>query len=104
LNKGEAQALQDSAGKLTDISNPKILAENLIRIQSRFLDLVHGTSSQRQKLVDDGKLSRAENLKIESLYPDIQMSTSGQMIQRNQTPVPAFVPRADVQSILNKYK
>jgi len=104
LNKGEAQALQDSAGKLTDISNPKILAENLIRVQSRFLDAVHGTSAQRQKLVDDGKLSRAENLKIESLYPDVQMSTSGQMIPRSTTPQPAFVPRPDVQSIIDKYK
>lgn len=104
LNKGEAQALQDSAGTLNDISDPKILAENLIRIQSRFLDAVHGTSTQRQKLVDDGKLSRSENLKIESLYPDVQMSASGEMIQRNTSQSPAFTPSQEVQSIINKYK
>lgn len=104
LNQGEAASLRDSAGKLNDISDPVLFAENLIRVQTKFIDAIHGTSAQRQKLVDDGKLSRVENLKIESLYPDVQMSTSGQMIPRSTTPQPAFVPRPDVQSIIDKYK
>jgi hypothetical protein len=104
LNKGEADALRDSAGKLTDISDPVIFAENLIRVQSKFIDAVHGTSVQRQKLVDSGKLSRSENLKIESLYPDVQMSSSGQMIQRNSNQPNIFTPSQEVQSILDQYK
>lgn len=102
LNQGEATSLRDSAGKLNDISDPVLFAENLIRVQTKFIDAVHGTSAQRQKLVDDGKLSRAENLKIESLYPDVQMSSSGQMIQRNTNPTPVFQLRPEVQSIINE--
>jgi len=102
LNRSEADALRDSAGKLTDISNPVVFAENLIRVQSKFIDLIHGTSAQRQKLVDDGKLNRSENLKIESLYPDVQMSSSGQMIQRGTTPKPTFIVRPAVQAILDE--
>jgi hypothetical protein len=104
LNRSEADALRDSAGKLTDISDPVVFAENLIRVQSKFIDLIHGTSAQRQKLVDDGKLNRSENLKIESLYPDVQMSSSGQMIQRNANQSNIFTPSPEVQSILNQYK
>lgn len=104
LNMKEADSLRDSAGKLTDISDPKIFAENLIRVQSKFVDLVHGTSAERQKLVDDGKLSRAENIKIESLYPDVQMSASGKTIPRGRAETKMLETRPEVQAIIESRK
>ena len=103
LNMKEADSLRETAGKLTDISDPKIFAENLIRVQSKFVDLVHGTSAERQKLVDDGKLSRAENIKIESLYPDVQMSASGKTIPRGGAQINMPDIRPEVQMLIDKY-
>ena len=81
--KFETDMLQQTAGQLDiDKSDPKTIRENLMRLSEKYLDAVHGTIQDREKLLKDNKISKGTFLEILSLYPAFTMGVKGEMMPR----------------------
>jgi hypothetical protein len=90
--KFETDMLQQSAGQLDiDKTDPQTLRENLMRLQGKYLDVIHGTSEQRRKLLQDGKITKEQYFDIESSYPAFTMSEVGETVPRQ---IEAVTPQA----------
>ena len=105
--KFETDMLQQTAGQLDiDKADPKTIRENLMRLSEKYLDAVHGTIQDREKLLRDNKISKETFLEILSLYPAFTMGAKGEMTPR-QVPQIEDAPEdngnARIEAILKQH-
>ena len=73
----EGQRLESVFGSLDPTASPTIFNRNLNRAIESYLDVIHGTPEQRDKLIEEGKITEQQNAQIEALYPSSTMNTMG---------------------------
>lgn len=101
--KFETDMLQQSAGQLDiDKTDPQTLRENLMRLQGKYLDVIHGTSEQRRKLLQDGKITKEQYFDIESSYPAFTMSEVGETVPRQIETVTPQAQESEADRILRE--
>jgi hypothetical protein len=101
--KFETDMLQQSAGQLDiDKTDPQTLRENLMRLQEKYLDVIHGSSEQRRKLLQEGKITKEQYFDIESLYPAFTMSATGETVPRQMKGVMPQAQESEADRILRE--
>jgi hypothetical protein len=73
----EGIRLQSKFGSLDATASPEIFKRNINRAIEDYLDTIHGTPEQREKLIEDGKITKQQNAQIEMQYPSSTMDTMG---------------------------
>jgi hypothetical protein len=73
----EGQRLESVFGSLDPTASPTIFNRNLNRAIESYLDVIHGTPEQRDKLMEEGKITAKQNAQIEMQYPSSTMDTMG---------------------------
>ena len=73
----EGQRLESVFGSLDPTASPTIFNRNLNRAIESYLDVIHGTPEQRDKLMEEGKITAKQNAEIEAQYPSSTMDTMG---------------------------
>jgi len=105
--KFETDMLQQTAGQLDiDKADPKTIRENLMRLSEKYLDAVHGTIQDREKLLRDNKISKETFLEILSLYPAFTMGAKGEMTPRQVPQIedaPEDNENARIEAILKQH-
>jgi hypothetical protein len=76
-SNAEGQQLRSKFGSLDATASPAIFNRNVNRAIESYLDVIHGTPEQRDKLVEEGKITEQQNAQIEALYPSSTMNTMG---------------------------
>jgi hypothetical protein len=101
--KFETDMLQQSAGQLDiDKTDPQTLRENLMRLQEKYLDVIHGSSEQRRKLLQEGKITKEQYFDIESSYPAFTMSATGETVPRQMEGVAPQAQESEADRILRE--
>ena len=101
--KFETDMLQQSAGQLDiDKTDPQTLRENLMRLQEKYLDVIHGSSEQRRKLLQEGKITKEQYFDIESSYPAFTMSAIGETVPRQMESVTPQAQESEAARILRE--
>lgn len=101
--KFETDMLQQSAGQLDiDKTDPQTLRENLMRLQGKYLDVIHGTSEQRRNLLQEGKITKEQYFDIESSYPAFTMSATGETVPRQMEGVAPQTQESEADRILRE--
>ena len=101
--KFETDMLQQSAGQLDiDKTDPQTLRENLMRLQEKYLDVIHGSSEQRRKLLQEGKITKEQYFDIESSYPAFTMSATGETVPRQMEGVTPQAQESEADRILRE--
>lgn len=67
VSEQENRLLQSTMGSLEQSQTKAQFLENLGRLKSIYVDIVHGTPTQRAEMVRQGKLTEAENAAIEAM-------------------------------------
>jgi len=73
----EGIRLQSKFGSLDATASPEIFKRNINRAIEDYLDTIHGTPEQREKLIEEGKITAKQNAEIEAQYPSSTMDTMG---------------------------
>jgi hypothetical protein len=73
----EGLRLESVFGSLDPTSSPAIFNRNINRAIESYLDVIHGTPEQRDKLMEEGKITAKQNAQIEALYPSSTMDAMG---------------------------
>jgi len=73
----EGLRLESVFGSLDPTSSPAIFNRNINRAIESYLDVIHGTPEQRDKLMEEGKITAKQNAEIEAQYPSSTMDTMG---------------------------
>jgi hypothetical protein len=73
----EGIRLQSKFGSLDATASPEIFKRNINRAIEDYLDTIHGTPEQREKLIEEGKITAKQNAQIEAQYPSSTMDTMG---------------------------
>jgi hypothetical protein len=73
----EGIRLQSKFGSLDATASPEIFKRNINRAIEDYLDTIHGTPDQREKLIEEGKITAKQNAEIEALYPSSTMDAMG---------------------------
>jgi hypothetical protein len=73
----EGIRLQSKFGSLDATASPEIFKRNINRAIEDYLDTIHGTPEQREKLIEEGKITKQQNAQIEMQYPSSTMDTMG---------------------------
>jgi hypothetical protein len=73
----EGIRLQSKFGSLDATASPEIFKRNIDRAIEDYLDTIHGTPEQREKLIEEGKITAKQNAEIEAQYPSSTMDTMG---------------------------
>jgi hypothetical protein len=73
----EGIRLQSKFGSLDATASPEIFKRNINRAIEDYLDTIHGTPEQREKLIEEGKITAKQNAEIEVQYPSSTMDTMG---------------------------
>jgi hypothetical protein len=73
----EGLRLESVFGSLDPTSSPAIFNRNINRAIESYLDVIHGTPEQRDKLMEEGKITAKQNAQIEAQYPSSTMDTMG---------------------------
>lgn len=101
--KFETDMLQQTAGQLDiDKADPKTIRENLMRLSEKYLDAVHGTIQDREKLLRDDKISKETFLEILSLYPPFTMGAKGEMTPRQAPQTEQAPAETEAERILRE--
>jgi hypothetical protein len=79
-SNAEGQQLRSKFGSLDATASPAIFNRNVNRAIESYLDVIHGTPEQRDKLVEEGKITEQQNAQIEALYPSSTNSRDKQEV------------------------
>jgi hypothetical protein len=77
----QQKRLEQVLGSLDIAQPPSVLDANIKRVMNIYTDIIHGSSTERAKAIEDGKLSRDENARIETLYFDLPFDERGRPVQ-----------------------
>jgi len=77
VSNEEGTRLESIFGSLDPAASPRIFNRNVDRAIESYLDVIHGSIEERQKMVEEGKITAEQNAQIESLYPGSTMDTRG---------------------------
>jgi hypothetical protein len=91
----QQKRLEQVLGSLSITQPTDVLGANIDRVMNIYTDIVYGTPTERAKLVEEGKLSREENMRIESLYRELPFGPMGEPIKQDEQEVPEGVDPAD---------
>lgn len=80
----QQQRLEQVLGSIDLGQDPKIIRENMKRIQNIYLDIMFGDEQERQQLILEGKLTPKRNAEIQKRYNKLSFDEMGNPI--NQTP------------------
>jgi hypothetical protein len=73
----DGQRLESAFGSLDPTASPAIFNRNINRAIESYLDVIHGTPEQRDKLMEEGKITAKQNAEIEAQYPSSTMDIMG---------------------------
>jgi hypothetical protein len=82
VSNEEGTRLENIFGSLNPAASPRIFNRNVDRAIESYLDVIHGSIEERQKMVEEGKITAEQNAQIESLYPGSTMDARGVSQQR----------------------
>jgi len=77
VSNEEGTRLESIFGSLNPAASPRIFNRNVDRAIESYLDVIHGSIEERQKMVEEGKITAEQNAQIESLYPGSTMDVRG---------------------------
>jgi hypothetical protein len=99
----QQQRLEQVLGSLKLGQSPKIIEENMKRVQNIYFDVIYGDKSERAELVRQGKLDKAESERIDSLYHNLSFDETG----RAGTGAKKATPQggaSNIDALLEKYR
>jgi hypothetical protein len=77
VSNEEGTRLESIFGSLDPAASPRIFNRNIDRAIESYLDVIHGSIEERQKMVEEGKITAEQNAEIEAQYPSSTMDTMG---------------------------
>jgi hypothetical protein len=83
-SNADIELLKKSIINLKTTQDPKKLKEALYVVQMRYLDSIHGSESERQKLLRSGQIDQDSFNYVESLYPPIKINDKGQIVPKTK--------------------
>ena len=107
-SNADIELLRSRYGALEIETDPVVWRQNLTRFIEAQLDVIHGTREQREKLVQEGKLTKDQYFDIESQYPAFTMSATGETVPRQMDGVspqkqPVDDENARIEAILRQH-
>lgn len=101
-SNADIELLKSRYGALEIETDPVIWRQNLNRFIETQLDVAHGTSEQRKKLVQEGELTNEQYFEIESQYPAFTMGRSGETVPRQSEGVSPQTRESEADRILRE--
>jgi hypothetical protein len=94
----QQKRLEQVLGSLDVSQPPKVLEDNINRVQNVYLDIVYGTRAERKRMIEDGTLSPEQHAEIESYYNSLSFDALGR--KRDATPAATTgQPQVEIISI-----
>ena len=90
----QQQRLEQVLGSLRIDQPPDVLEANIKRVMNIYTDIIYGTAAERERAVEQGRMSPQQSREIDGFYHDLPFDERGRPVEQGARPVQQSAPRA----------